>query len=133
MLRPKKPAAILVPTAVRTIFPPVRDVVKNIPVIAAGGITDGYEMAEMMDKYGADGMQIASRFVLSDECDVADEFKQAYLDAKKEDIVITSSPVGLPGRALRTPFVKALARGVDLTAKKCQAPVPEKMRPPLLH
>ncbi len=104
----------------RILFPPVRDVVKNIPVIAAGGITDGYEMAEMMDKYGADGIQIASRFVLSNECDVADEFKQAYLDAKKEDIVITSSPVGLPGRALRTPFVKALARGVDLTAKKCQ-------------
>ncbi len=104
----------------RTLFPPVRDVVKNIPVIAAGGITDGYEMAEMMDKYGADGIQIASRFVLSKECDVADEFKQAYLDAKKEDIVITTSPVGLPGRALRTPFVQALAKGVDLTAKKCQ-------------
>jgi nitronate monooxygenase len=106
--------------SLRTLFPPVRDVVKNIPVIAAGGITNGYEMAEMMDKYGADGIQIASRFVLSDECDVADEFKQAYLNAEKDDIVITSSPVGLPGRALRTPFVKALAQGVDLTAKKCK-------------
>lgn len=104
----------------RTLFPPVRDVVKNIPLIAAGGITNGYEMAEMMDKYGADGIQIASRFVLSEECDVADEFKQAYLNAKKEDIVITSSPVGLPGRALKTPFVKALANGADLTAKKCK-------------
>jgi nitronate monooxygenase len=106
--------------SLRTLFPPVRDVVKNIPVIAAGGITNGYEMAEMMDKYGADGIQIASRFVLSDECDVADEFKQAYLNAEKDDIVITSSPVGLPGRALKTPFVKALAQGVDLTAKKCK-------------
>jgi len=104
----------------RTLFPPVRDVVKNIPVIAAGGITNGYEMAEMMDKYGADGIQIASRFVLSNECDVADEFKQAYLNAEKDDIVITSSPVGLPGRALQTPFVKALAQGDDLTAKKCK-------------
>ncbi len=104
----------------RTLFPPVRDVVKNIPLIAAGGITNGYEMAEMMDKYGADGIQIASRFVLSEECDVADEFKQAYLNAKKDDIVITTSPVGLPGRALATPFVKALARGVDLAAKKCK-------------
>ena len=47
----------------REIFPPIRDVVKNIPLIAAGGITNGYEMAEMMDKYGADGIQIASRFV----------------------------------------------------------------------
>jgi NAD(P)H-dependent flavin oxidoreductase YrpB (nitropropane dioxygenase family) len=104
----------------RSLFPPIRDVVKSVPVIAAGGITDGYEMAEMMDKYGADGIQIASRFVLSEECDVADEFKQAYLDARKEDIVITSSPVGLPGRALKTSFVKAIAKGVDLTAKKCK-------------
>jgi nitronate monooxygenase len=104
----------------RTLFPPIREVVKNIPLIAAGGITNGYEMAEMMDKYGADGVQIASRFVLSEECDVADEFKQAYLDAEKEDIVITSSPVGMPGRAISTPFVKALAKGIDLTTKKCK-------------
>ncbi len=103
----------------RTIFPPIRDIIKNIPLIAAGGITNGYEMAEMMDKYGADGVQIASRFVLSEECDIAAEFKQAYLNATKEDIVITSSPVGLPGRALNTPFVQALANKVEFTAKKC--------------
>ena len=104
----------------RTIFPPIRDIIKNVPLIAAGGITNGYEMAEMMDKYGADGVQIASRFVLSEECDIADEFKQAYLNASKEDIVITSSPVGLPGRALNTPFVQALANKVEFTAKKCK-------------
>ncbi len=104
----------------RTIFPPIRDVVKRIPLIAAGGITNGYEMAEMMDEYGADGIQIASRFILSEECDVADEYKQAYLDARKEDIVMTSSPVGLPGRALNSPFVKAMARGLDVTAEKCR-------------
>ncbi|MFA4916082.1 MAG: nitronate monooxygenase [Syntrophales bacterium] len=104
----------------RTIFPPIRDVVKNIPLIAAGGITNGYEMAEMMDKYGADGIQIASRFVLSEECDVSDEFKQAYLDAGKDDIVLVSSPVGMPGRAISTPFVKALTGGIDLTTRQCK-------------
>lgn len=104
----------------RTIFPPIRDVVKKIPLIAAGGITNGYEMAEMMDKYGADGIQIASRFVLSEECPVAAEFKQAYLDAQKEDIVLTTSPVGLPGRALNSPFVQAVAKGMDVTAEKCK-------------
>lgn len=103
----------------RELFPSVREVIKKIPLIAAGGITTGYEMAEIMDKYGADGIQIASRFVLSEECDVADEFKQAYLDAKKEDIVLTSSPVGLPGRALNNPFVKALNAGEDVSTKKC--------------
>lgn len=103
----------------REIFPPIREVVKNIPLIAAGGITNGFEMAEMMDKYGADGVQIASRFVLSKECDIADEFKQAYLNAKKEDIVLTSSPVGMPGRALNNPFVKAMNAGEDVSTKKC--------------
>ncbi len=103
----------------REIFPPIRDVIKNIPLIAAGGVTNGYEMAEMMDKYGADGVQIASRFILSEECDIANEYKQAYLDAKKEDIVLTSSPVGLPGRALNNPFVKAMNAGEDVSSKKC--------------
>jgi NAD(P)H-dependent flavin oxidoreductase YrpB (nitropropane dioxygenase family) len=104
----------------REIFPPIREVVKSIPLIAAGGITNGYEMAEMMDKYGADGIQIASRFVLSKECDVSNTFKQAYLNAKKEDIVLTSSPVGLPGRAIATPFLRALKAGKDLKTKKCE-------------
>ena len=103
----------------REIFPAIRDVVKNIPLIAAGGITSGYEMAEMMDQYGADGVQIASRFVLSEECDIADAFKQAYLTAKKEDIVLTSSPVGMPGRAINNPFVQAVNAGKDVSTKKC--------------
>jgi nitronate monooxygenase len=103
----------------RTIFPPIRDVIKKVPLIAAGGLTNGYEMAEMMDQYGADGIQIASRFVLSKECDISDEFKQAYLNAEKEDIVLTSSPVGMPGRAINNPFVKAVNSGSDVSTKKC--------------
>jgi len=103
----------------REIFPPIRDVITKIPVIAAGGITNGYEMAELMDKYGADGIQIASRFVLSQECDVADSFKQTFLNANKNDIVIVSSPVGMPGRAINTPFIQAMAKGEDLSTKRC--------------
>ena len=103
----------------REIFPAIRDAVKNIPLIAAGGITNGYEMAEMMEKYGADGVQIASRFVLSKECPVSEKFKKAYLDAKKEDIVLTSSPVGLPGRAIANKFVRDMAAGKDMSTKKC--------------
>lgn len=106
--------------SLREIFPPIREAVKKIPLIAAGGITNGYEMAEMMEKYGADGIQIASRFVLSKECDVSYKYKQAFLDAQKEDIVLTSSPVGLPGRAINTSFVKSLAKGEDLTIKNCK-------------
>ncbi len=106
--------------ALRDLFPKIREVVKKVPLIAAGGITNGYEMAEMMDKYGADGIQIASRFVLTHECSVADSFKQAYLNAKKEDVTLIHSPVGLPGRAIRTPFVKKMEAGKELKAKQCK-------------
>ncbi len=105
--------------SLREIFPSIRKVISKVPLIAAGGITNGYEMAEMMDKYGADGIQIASRFVLSKECDVADEYKQAFLNAGKEDIVLTTSPVGLPGRAINNPFVRDMNAGIDMSAKKC--------------
>jgi len=106
--------------ALRDLFPKVRKVVKKVPLIAAGGITNGYEMAEMMDKYGADGIQIATRFVLTHECSVADSFKQAYLNARKEDVTLIHSPVGLPGRAIRTPFVKQMEAGKELKAKECK-------------
>jgi NAD(P)H-dependent flavin oxidoreductase YrpB (nitropropane dioxygenase family) len=106
--------------ALRDLFPKIREVIKKVPLIAAGGITNGYEMAEMMDKYGADGIQIATRFVLTEECSVADAFKQAYLNAKKEDVALIRSPVGLPGRAIRTPFVKQMESDEEVKAKECK-------------
>ncbi|HEB50062.1 MAG TPA: nitronate monooxygenase [Desulfobulbus sp.] len=104
----------------RDIFPEVRKVVSKVPLIAAGGITNGFEMAEMMDRYGADGVQIASRFVLSEECSVSREFKETFLKARKEDIILVQSPVGMPGRAIRTPFVEKMQRGEDVSAKECK-------------
>ncbi len=106
--------------SLRDLFPEIRKVVKKIPLIAAGGITDGFDMAEMMDKYGADGVQIATRFVLTKECSVADNFKKVLLEAKKEDVSLIRSPVGLPGRAIKTPFVKQLLEDESkLACKKC--------------
>ncbi len=104
----------------REIFPDIRKAVTKVPLIAAGGITNGFEMAEMMDKYGADGVQIASRFVLSEECSVSREFKETYLKAQKEDIVNVQSPVGMTGRAIRTAFIDRLERGEDLAPEKCK-------------
>lgn len=106
--------------ALRELFPEVRKVVKKVPLIAAGGITNGYEMAEMMDKYGADGVQIATRFVLTRECSVDDNFKQAMLKAAPADVTLIRSPVGLPGRALRTPFVRRMEEKVEMKAKECR-------------
>ncbi len=82
----------------------------HIPVIAAGGIYDGKDIAEMI-KAGAKGVQMATRFVATEECDADDKFKQAYIDATQEDIVIIKSPVGLPGRAIKTKFVDDLLEG----------------------
>lgn len=104
----------------REMFPAIRDVVKKVPLIAAGGITNGFEMAEMMDKFGADGIQIASRFVLSKECSVSEKFKQAFLKAEKEDIVLVQSPVGMPGRAVKTPFIEQMEQGEDVGVEKCK-------------
>lgn len=91
------------------IVPEIKGAVK-IPVIAAGGITDKDDIKNMLD-LGADGVQMASRFVLSKECTVSDSFKNHYLAAEKEDVVIIESPVGLPGRAIRNTFSEALNRG----------------------
>ncbi len=108
----------------REILPEIRSAVK-IPVIAAGGITDGKEIVEML-KLGADGVQIATRFVLSEECNAALPYKKRYQTATKEDVVVISSPVGMPGRAIKTPFVeKILAKnapspiGCDFCLKHC--------------
>ncbi|MFC1501531.1 NAD(P)H-dependent flavin oxidoreductase [Elusimicrobiota bacterium] len=83
---------------------------KKIPVIAAGGIYDGKDIAKFL-KLGASGVQIATRFVCTHECDASDKFKQAFVDCKKEDITIIHSPVGMPGRALKNEFLEKSKRG----------------------
>lgn len=85
---------------------------RKIPVIVGGGIYDGTDIARMLQA-GASGVQMATRFVCTVECEVAQEFKQAYLDANEEDIVIIKSPVGLPGRAIRNQFLKNLENGLQ--------------------
>lgn len=71
----------------------------DIPVIAAGGIWDRADLEHALAE-GADGVQMASRFVCTEESDASHEFKQRYIDCTKEDIGLIMSPAGLPGRAL---------------------------------
>ncbi len=89
----------------------------NIPVIAAGGIFDGKDVAKFFG-LGAKGVQIGTRFVATFECPVADEFKELYLAARKEDVVIIESPVGMPGRVVRTKFIDRVMHG-DRVPVKC--------------
>jgi len=86
----------------------------NIPVIAAGGIFDGEDIAHFL-KLGASGVQMATRFVCTDECDAHINFKQAYLNAKAEDITIIKSPVGLPGRVINNSFVEKIKQGKTMS------------------
>lgn len=82
---------------------------KSIPVIVGGGVFDNQDIRHVLS-LGADGVQIASRFVATYECDASDAYKQAYLHASKDDIQIVESPVGMPGRALRNDFIKKIEK-----------------------
>jgi nitronate monooxygenase len=102
--------SILLPDILKAVEPFENKYGRKIPVIAGGGIFTGTDIARMLQA-GAAGVQMATRFVCTPECDASPEFKQAYLDAKEEDIVIIKSPVGLPGRAIRNPFLRKLEKG----------------------
>jgi NAD(P)H-dependent flavin oxidoreductase YrpB (nitropropane dioxygenase family) len=104
----------------RELFREIRKVVTKVPLIAAGGVTDGYEVGELIGKYGADGVQMATRFVLTKECDVSEAFKEAYLKARKEDIILIDSPVGLPGRAIMNRFIRRLEGGESVYDGLCK-------------
>ena len=82
----------------------------EVPVVVAGGVYERKDMEHYL-AMGAKGVQIATRFVTTRECDASDAYKQAYIDAKKEDIVIVKSPVGMPGRAIHNAFLDKVAAG----------------------
>lgn len=82
----------------------------KIPVIAAGGVFSGRDIHKFL-KLGASGVQMATRFIATHECDADEAFKQAIIDAEKEDLVVINSPVGLPGRAVRNTFIDDVESG----------------------
>lgn len=82
----------------------------EVPVIAAGGIFTGADIRTFL-ALGARGVQMGTRFVATHECDASLKFKLAYVNSKKDDIVIIKSPVGLPGRAIRNQFIEDIDAG----------------------
>lgn len=105
--------------ALETILPEVVDEIrhveqehgKKIPVIAAGGIYTGEDIYRIME-LGADGVQMGTRFVTTEECDADLAFKQSYLKASASDIEIIQSPVGMPGRAVHSSFLEKVKAGL---------------------
>lgn len=82
----------------------------EIPVVVGGGVYERKDMEHYL-AMGAKGVQIATRFVTTKECDASEAYKQAYIDARKEDIVIVNSPVGMPGRAIHNAFLDKVRAG----------------------
>ncbi|MFH1837532.1 MAG: nitronate monooxygenase family protein [Candidatus Omnitrophota bacterium] len=82
----------------------------SIPVIVAGGIFDGKDVAKFLE-LGAKGVQIGTRFVATHECSAAAAFKQLYIESEEKDLVFIQSPVGMPAKAIKTKFLDDVLRG----------------------
>ena len=100
----------IVPEVIEGVRPFAEQCGRPIPVIAAGGVYTGADIRKYLDM-GAAGVQMGTRFVATHECDASLAFKETYVQAKKEDIVIIQSPVGLPGRAVRNDFLVSASQG----------------------
>ena len=101
----------LIPEVVAEVRPFEDERGRAIPVIAAGGIYTGSDIRKFME-LGAAGAQMATRFVGTDECDASPEFKNAFVNAGKDDLVIIESPVGMPGRAIKNRFIEDIKAGI---------------------
>jgi nitronate monooxygenase len=100
----------LLPEVISAVKPYEQNSNVSIPVIAAGGIFTGADIYRFL-RLGVQGVQMATRFVATHECDASMEFKEAYIRCKKEDLIIIDSPVGLPGRAIQNAFLKDVSLG----------------------
>ncbi|NTU70351.1 MAG: nitronate monooxygenase [Coriobacteriia bacterium] len=90
----------------------------TIPVIGAGGVVTGSDIKEVLE-LGAAGVQMGSRFAATVESSAPEAFKQMYVDATPDEIVLVKSPVGLPGRALKNPFWERTQREDYPAIPKC--------------
>ena len=91
---------------------------RKIPVAVAGGIETAAQAAHAFS-LGADAVQVASRFVTTEECDADIRYKEAYLKAEREDVVIVKSPVGMPGRAIKNAFMERVMSGEQIPHSPC--------------
>jgi len=114
----KPDLAQIVKDVIRALKPFEEKYQRSVPVIAAGGIYTGCDIAAML-KLGAAGVQMATRFVATFECDAHEAFKQAYIEAKENAIRIIKSPVGLPGRALDNAFLQRLDQQGRIPVTRC--------------
>ena len=115
----KPPALSVLLTEVLEALAPFRDRAgRDIPVFVAGGVKNGAEMAAYM-RQGAAGAQFATRFIATEECDASRAYKERLIAAKATDITLVKSPVGMPGRALRSPLIRRVEAGTQPPPERC--------------
>ncbi len=90
------------------LVPQVVDAV-SIPVIAAGGIADGRQIAAAF-MLGAVGVQVGTRFLVAEECTISQEYKNKILKAKDIDTVVTGKRLGHPVRSIRNAFTREYSK-----------------------
>jgi NAD(P)H-dependent flavin oxidoreductase YrpB (nitropropane dioxygenase family) len=113
-----KSLEIILKEVLEAIKPFEEEYKRKIPVYVAGGIFNGYEIAHFV-KLGASGVQMGTRFIATEECDASEGYKQVILDAKDSDVVIVKSPVGMPGRAIKSPLIEKLEDGITIPPTNC--------------
>lgn len=90
----------------------------RIPTALGGGIENRRQAAHAFS-LGVDAIQVATRFVTTEECDADIRYKEAYIQADREDITIVKSPVGMPGRAIMNPFMRRVMAGEQIPHSPC--------------
>lgn len=113
----------ILPEVLEAIKPYVVQYEKQIPVFVAGGIYTKEDI-EKFQRLGAAGVQMATRFIATHECDADVAFKQKIVNSTKDTITLVKSPAGLPGRAVLTKFMeKTLAGRIPSShCVKCMKP-----------
>ncbi|MBM6968516.1 NAD(P)H-dependent flavin oxidoreductase [Pseudoramibacter alactolyticus] len=112
------PLSALIPEVIDALAP-YRDLAgRDIPIFAAGGIRSRSDLNAMM-ALGAAGVQVATPFIATKECDASQDYKQVLIDADPEEIRIVQSPVGMPGRALNTPLMQHLDDIGRIPPRRC--------------
>lgn len=91
---------------------------QGVPIFVAGGVYSGEDVRDWLAR-GAAGVQIATRFIATEECDASRAYKEILVRAQPDDVVLVKSPVGMPGRALRSPLIEKVARGERVPPAVC--------------
>ena len=108
-------------TSVRQAIAPFQEhVQEKIQLVVAGGIVTPEDVKAALDM-GADGVQMGTRFIATGECDADPRYKQKYVEATEDDVLIIQSPVGLPGRALKNQFTLEGAKS-RMKCRSCLTP-----------